>query len=525
MRHLIALSQIVGAGLVLLGLGQPALAQVGQKPLPKIDGGSEPEPKKRAAPAPKASKPADKGPGPLNLRDMPVGSGSTSSRGSGRQTDPPGAAELWRDADASPSCRPNKAASGQRQAVTQRWRTESRHNPDLDAGRCLYVDHGPSLYGGLINRCGHAVEVMFCNRNPVKDSWADAFNCRSNAFGAATIPAYGKATLHTHQTEAVVWGACVSPKAGVKHTKWEGANFMYWCMEEVRVTEPAPTADTAQPVALETCRPDERRRLEAQRAAAERQAEAERARLEPLWEQEALALKDEAEGRPRPAPSTSLKPPVWQPSPPATQTPASDRGNWIGEWTCTNGKETDHIALEPVAEGLRLGNRYHDGLRYRQEAMRPNGQGAYVWRPGPWMIILRPRDAQSLWLEYTNGQGQVNFQMACHRKLAASSVTSPSCTNANGQRLDDVHRHMDDLEATCQAELRAFNQVRSPQQAVDRNKLYAEYMGQCGAEAKKHHERELQYYLQRPHEYEPTALRLGTCLRKQRIQQLQKLGF
>lgn len=67
-----------------------------------------------------------------------------------------------------------------------------------------------SLYGGFVNSCPYAIEYYYCAYHPKKDSWAEAFDCEANKFGAWQIAAGPgrRDTAHTNGAERIYWFAC-----------------------------------------------------------------------------------------------------------------------------------------------------------------------------------------------------------------------------------------------------------------------------------------------------------------------------
>jgi hypothetical protein len=85
-----------------------------------------------------------------------------------------------------------------------------RHVLGAEAHQCMSVLKGSSLYGGFINSCPYAIEYYFCAYHPKKDSWAEAFDCEANKFGAWQMGAGPgrRQSSHTNGAERIYWFAC-----------------------------------------------------------------------------------------------------------------------------------------------------------------------------------------------------------------------------------------------------------------------------------------------------------------------------
>jgi len=110
--------------------------------------------------------------------------------------------------------------------------------------------------------------------------------------------------------------------------------------------------------------------------------------------------------------------------------------------------------------------------------------------------------------------------------LAAAQLGTPtsqgaSCTNASGQRLDLVRRNLEDLEATCRAQIDASNRANLTGAPMDRAWLQRTFIDHCGADAKRMFQSAVQRYAPMGG---PTGA-VGVCLNARRVEQLQGMGF
>ncbi|MGE0873516.1 MAG: hypothetical protein AB7O31_02480 [Burkholderiales bacterium] len=100
-----------------------------------------------------------------------------------------------------------RAANRQRAVDAKRKFHPRRHVPAAEASKCLTLQTGPG-YGGFVNSCNYAVEFVFCNVQPKKDSWGEAFDCDKGQQGAWQVGPLRKVGMHTKGAGRVNWFAC-----------------------------------------------------------------------------------------------------------------------------------------------------------------------------------------------------------------------------------------------------------------------------------------------------------------------------
>jgi len=100
-----------------------------------------------------------------------------------------------------------RAANRQRIVEAKRKFHPRRHVPEAEASKCLSLQTGPG-YGGFVNSCNFAIELVFCNAQPRKDSWGEAFDCDKGQMGMWQVGPLRRVSMHTKGAGRVNWFAC-----------------------------------------------------------------------------------------------------------------------------------------------------------------------------------------------------------------------------------------------------------------------------------------------------------------------------
>jgi hypothetical protein len=195
-------SLIVCLGMLLSCAPAQVIAEVGQKPFPKTEGGSgndaRPDTTQKSStknvntPSSSAASPPSSSPA------TPNPSVNTPSEKLIKRVGTAHLVEVFREAEAL-------AQKHQADVDRKRQGKPKRHVVGAEASNCLT----PQTGGGVVNSCPFAVEYSYCVFHPTKDSWSASFDCEKTKGGSWQIEKgpNSRSIMHT-DGETTYWFAC-----------------------------------------------------------------------------------------------------------------------------------------------------------------------------------------------------------------------------------------------------------------------------------------------------------------------------